>query len=334
MTQQEDKNQVITLYDVARLAGVGESTASRVLRDSGSFSARTRERVLSAAESLGYVLNPMAGALASAQSRIVGVIVPSLANTVFTDVLRGINGRLEHARHQALVGVTDYDLGREERLIASLLAWRPAAVILAGLEHTPRARSLLANAGTRVVELLDTDGEGIDSVVGFSNRDAGAVSADHLVARGYRRIGYVGHDLASDLRAAKRFAGFREHLVAHCLSVADAEITTAPSSLASGKQALEVLLGRCPDLDAVYFSNDDMAMGGYFHCAAVGVDVPGRLALLGYNGLDIGQVAPKRLSTLFTPRVQIGEIGADLVLRDAVAQRVTVPFELVEGLTT
>lgn len=334
MPQPEDRSPLITLSDVARAAGVGESTASRVLRDSGSFSGRTRERVLSAAAALGYVLNPMAGALASAQSRVVGVVLPSLGNTVFTDVLSGINTTLERGRHQALVGVSDYDPNREERLIASLLAWRPAAMILAGLEHTQRARSLLRDSGTRVVELLDTDGEGIDIVVGFSNRASGIASADHLAARGYRQIGYVGHDLSSDLRAAKRYAGFRERLDDLTLAMLDAEIIAEPSSLANGKRALETLLARRPELDAVYFSNDDMAMGGYFYCAAHAIDVPGRIALFGHNGLDIGQVAPKPLSTVRTPRVRIGTIGAELVLSNGAPQRVTVPFEIVEGLTT
>lgn len=330
----EDHRPAVTLRDVARLAGVGESTASRVLRQSGSFSDDTRQRVLAAADRLGYVLNPMAGALASARSRIVGVIVPSLGNIVFTDVLSGINSVLETERFESLVGVSDYRPEREEMLIASMLAWRPAAIILAGLEHTDRARTLLREGGVRVVEMLDTDGDGIDMVVGFSNRAAGQASARHLVARGYRRIGYVGHDLHSDLRAAKRHDGFCTGLRDAGLSIADAEIVSEPSSLRGGRDALASLLARTPDLDAVYFSNDDMAMGGYFHCAGAGIAVPDRLALLGYNGLEIGQVAPRRLSTLLTPRQQIGETAAKLALSAAPAQIVELPFELIPGETT
>ena len=202
----------ITLTDVARAAGVGESTASRVLRGHGSFSAKTRESVLAAARSLGYVPNRIAGTLASTGSKLVGIVIPSLSNIVFPDVLRGANTVLVGAGYQPVVAVTDYDQGREESVVESLLSWRPAGMMVAGLEHTEPTTVRLRNARVRVAELLDTDGEGIDIVVGYSNREVGRTSARHLVTRGYRRIGYVGHDLSRDLRAAKRFAAFRTAL--------------------------------------------------------------------------------------------------------------------------
>ena len=96
-----------------------------------------------------------------------------------------------------------------------MLEWRPAAILVTGLEHTERATLLLRNCGRRVVEMLDTAGPGIDCVVGFSNFEAGRVAARHLLQRGYRRIGYVGHDLHADIRAGKRAGRFRGRS-AHC----------------------------------------------------------------------------------------------------------------------
>ncbi|RUV68824.1 MAG: LacI family DNA-binding transcriptional regulator [Mesorhizobium sp.] len=325
---------MITLTDVARAAGVGESTASRVLRGHGSFSPKTRESVLTAARSLGYVPNRIAGTLASMGSKLVGVVIPSLSNIVFPDVLRGANTVLVSAGFQPVVAVTDYDLEREESVIESLLSWRPAGMMVAGLEHTERTGAMLRNARIRVAELLDTDGEGIDIVVGFSNRKAGRASAQHLVSRGYRCIGYVGHDLSLDLRAAKRFASFRAALGEAGLSVIGEEIIPAASSIEAGRDGLARLLERCPDLDAVYFSNDDMAIGGYFHCLAHGITIPDRLAIFGYNGLDVARSAPQPLSTILTPRVTVGEIGARLVCSDGPSAVVDIGFELIEGATT
>ncbi len=191
MASHGSPQSALTLADVAREARVGESTASRVLRNQGSYAAETRERVQEAAARLGYVPNRIAGTLASPGSRLVGIIIPSLANIVFPDLLRGANATLEAKGYQSVVGVTDYDQAREESLVASLLAWRPAGLLTAGLEHSERASAMLRRSGIRVAELLDTDGEGIDIVIGFSNRDAGRAAARHLLARGYRRIGYV-----------------------------------------------------------------------------------------------------------------------------------------------
>lgn len=289
--------------------------------------------MLSAVETLGYVHNRVAGTLASAGSNLVGVIVPSLANVVFPEVLRGIGLALETSGHQPVIGVTNYDPLREEALIASLLSWRPAGMIVAGLEHTPRATAMLRGSAGRVAEILDTDGRGIDIVVGFSNDLAGKASAEHLVARGYRRIGFVGHDVVRDVRAGKRLRGFEAALAARGQAVLAMERGNGPSSVGAGRAGLERLLARRPDLDAIYFSNDDMAIGGYFHCLARGISVPDELAIMGYNGLDVGQLAPQPLTTLRTPRMRVGELGARLICSDEPAGTTDLGFELMPGAT-
>jgi LacI family gluconate utilization system Gnt-I transcriptional repressor len=182
-------SRAATLTDVARAAGVGESTASRVLRNKGSFSHDVHDRVLQAARNLNYVPNRIAGTLASTGSQLIGVIIPALTTSVFPDLLRGSNSVLESAGYQSVIGVTEYEAAREEQLIESILSWRPAGILIAGLEHTDRGRAMLKDSGVRVVEVGDTDGQGIDIVVGFSNRGAGQAAAEYLLRRKYRRIG-------------------------------------------------------------------------------------------------------------------------------------------------
>lgn len=310
------------------------STVSRVLRNHGSFSPATRERVMKAVEELGYVPNRIAGTLASSGSNLVGIVIPSLHNIVFPELLSGASVALDPLGLQTVVAVTEYDIEREEQLVQSMLAWRPAALLVAGLEHTSRTRAMLQGAGVRVAELLDTDGEGIDLVVGFSQRRVGVETARHLLLRGYRRIGYVGPHMERDPRAAKRLDGFRHTLGEAGIGLLDMELIARTSSTEAGRHALERLLERRPDLDAVYFSNDDFAMGGLFHCFARGIAVPEKLAIMGFNGLDIGRYAPQPLSTVNTPRREVGEIGARMVMEEGPSARIEVPFELVEGATT
>lgn len=326
--------RLVTLTDVAREAGVGESTVSRVLRNHGSSSKRARERVAEAVARLGYVPNRLAGSLAGpgASAQLAGVIVPSLANVVFPDLLRGLTGALDAAGIRCVIGVSDYDPDREEALAAALLSWRPAALLLTGLEHNPGTVALARAGGVRVVEMIDTDGAGIDAVVGFSNRAVGAASARHLVTRGYRRIAYLGHDLQVDLRAGKRLAGFEAALGEAGLALQAQEIRPGPSSPGSGRAGLEALLARHPDLDAVYFSNDDMALGGYFACLAAGLAVPGRIALFGFNGLDFAAAMPQPLSTVRTPRLEIGRQAAACLIGEG-PKRIDLGFELIEGAT-
>lgn len=336
MSDHEDNKRKaeVTLRDVSAAAGLGMSTVSRVLRNHGSFSQATRERVMKAVEELGYVPNRIAGSLASSGSNLVGIVIPSLHSIVFPDLLSGAAVTLNPLGFQTVISITDYDLEQEQKVIESIMAWRPAAFLVTGLEHSERTRMLLRNSGVRVAELLDTDGEGIDIVVGFSQRDAGKACARHLVERGYRRIGYVGPPFSFDRRARKRFEGFSQILAEAGLAPVEIELVGGISSTEVGRAALERMLARSPTLDAVYFSNDDFAVGGLFHCYANDIAVPSQLAIMGYNGLDIGRFAPQPLTTLRTPRAAVGEIAARLVMESGDPQVVSLPFELLEGETT
>jgi LacI family gluconate utilization system Gnt-I transcriptional repressor len=320
-----------TLTDVARAAKVGESTASRVLRNKGSFSENARVRVLNAARKLNYVPNRIAGTLASTDSHLVGVIIPGVTTTFFPDLLLGANSVLEAAGFQSVISVTEYDAAREEKLIESLLSWRPAGILVTGLEHTERGRGMLKASRTRIVELGDIDGQGIDIVVGFSNRAAGYAAARYLIKRKFRRIGYVGNQ---STRAGKRYQGFKAALADADMSLTDEQITPGLASIKAGRDGLMRLLSRGSKLDVVYFANDDMAIGGYFHCLAKGIAVPEQLALMGHNGSDEGQLMPHPLSTIRAPRLAVGQVGAKLLLSDGPPQVIDLGFELCEGMTT
>jgi transcriptional regulator with XRE-family HTH domain len=136
----------LTLRDVSEASGVSEMTVSRVLRNRGDVSETTRERVLEAARNLGYVPNKIAGALASQRVNLVGVIIPSLSNMVFPEVMTGISEVLEDTGLQPVVGVSNYLPEREEQVIYEMLSWRPSGLILAGA-GTQRTRPCHAAAG-------------------------------------------------------------------------------------------------------------------------------------------------------------------------------------------
>ena len=326
-----------TLTDVARLAGVSENTVSRVVRNKGSIAEETRRRVISAIEQLGYVPNRAAGSLASSSSLIIGVLLPSLSNIVFPEVLRGIHAALVSTPYQPMIGVTDYDLQQEQKILASMLAWQPAAIITAGFEHTDESRRMLQSNRIRVAEPMDIDNRPIDLAVGFSHRKAGRAAAEHLVRRGYRRIAYVGHDWIADRRAFFRYEGLCDGLQQAGLAVGAELGFDGPSSTLAGRDTLGRLLQQAGDVDAVVFSNDDMAVGGFMHCLGDGIDVPARLALFGFNGLEIGQALPKPLSTIRSNRFLIGKTAAETLLQ--ASERAGEPhiidtgFDIIEGAT-
>ena len=187
----------LTLRDVSEASGVSEMTVSRVLRNRGDVSQTTRERVLEAAKELGYVPNKIAGALASQRVNLVAVIIPSLSNMVFPEVMTGINEVLEETSLQPVVGVTNYSPEREEKVLYEMLSWRPSGVIIAGLEHSDAAKAMLKSAGIPVVEIMDTDGIAIDACVGISHRRAGRKMAKAILKGGLQKHRFSWYQNAS-----------------------------------------------------------------------------------------------------------------------------------------
>ncbi|NAZ37816.1 LacI family DNA-binding transcriptional regulator [Rubellimicrobium sp. CFH 75288] len=324
-----DAARPLTLRDVSEASGVSEMTVSRVLRGLGDVSPATRARVQEAAARLGYVPNRIAGALASSRVNLVAVVIPSLGNMVFPEVLSGISEGLEGSGLQPVVGFTDYDPAREERVLFEMLSWRPAGVIVAGLEHGEAARAMLARAGCPVVEIMDTDGEAIDAVVGISHRRAGREMAEAILAAGYRRIGLLGTKMPLDHRARKRMEGFADRLAEAGVAVADREFYEGGSGLLKGREMTQALLARSPDLDFLYYSNDMIGAGGLLWLLGQGADIPGRIGLAGFNGVDLLDGLPRRLATMDACRREIGRRAASIVAR-RLADPAAPPGERIE----
>lgn len=328
----------VTLADVAAAAGVSKMTASRALRGAPDVSRENIQRVEQAARKTGYVGNPLALAFSNSKSNLIGVIVPSLNNIVFAEVLSGIAQGIEGSGLQPMFGVTDYDATKELELIKSLLSWNPAGLIVTGLDQSDEARALLTSAAVPIIQIMDTDGDPIGAAIGFSHFDAGREMANALVAKGRRRFGYVGCGLSKDLRAKRRFAGFQMGLRDHGLSLTAQEQTETLSSTEAGRVLTSELLAQEPNLDCIYFSNDDVAAGGVFHCLATGRSCDNELLIAGFNGLEITRSLPFKIATTITPRREIGfaagkmlvdaKIGADVGANDKVylATTLSVPF--------
>lgn len=315
MLLPNDDSRPLTLRDVSEASGVSEMTVSRVLRNRGDVSEATRERVLTAAKTLGYVPNKIAGALASQRVNLVAVIIPSLRNMVFPEVMSGIGSVLEETDLQPVVGVTDYLPEKEERVLYEMLSWRPSGVIIAGLEHTDASRAMLKASGIPVVEIMDVDGTPIDSMVGISHRRAGRKMAAAILKAGYQRIGFMGTKMPLDHRARKRFEGFTEALAKGGVEIADQQFYSGGSALAKGREMTEAMLERDPELDFLYYSNDMIAAGGLLSLLEKGADIPNEIGLAGFNGVELLDGLPRKLATMDACRTEIGEKAAEIIVQ-------------------
>jgi LacI family transcriptional regulator, gluconate utilization system Gnt-I transcriptional repressor len=302
-----------TLSDVARTADVSPITASRALRGERGVAAELVERVKRAAAELGYVPDPAARALASQRSTQVPVLVPLLSNALFVDVLEAIHATLLPHGFQTLIGVTHYDPQEEEQLLRSYLAHRPAGLLLTGFDRTEAARQLIAGSGVPCVHLMElTPAPGV-YCVGFSQQDAGHAITAHLLQRGRQRIAFVAAQL--DPRTMQRAEGYRRCLRQHGVYDPRLELLSPqPSSMRLGGELLEELLRTRPEIDAVFFCNDDLAQGGLLAALRLQIAVPDRLAVAGFNDLAGSDLMVPPLTSVRTPRRAMGEASAQMLL--------------------
>ena len=314
-----------TLSAVAELAGVSAITVSRVVRLPGMVAPQTRAKVEAAMRELGYVPNQLAGALAGARTNSIGVLVPTIANSIFADTVQGLSDELEPLGYAVILAQSRYDAAREDRMLAALLSRRPEAIVMVGSPATADGARLLRRAGIPIVETWELPPDPIDAVAGFDNYAAGAAVAQHLVARGRRNLAFIGGD---DPRAVRRWNGFS--------SVALEAGLNPPRRLILERNAWGSVaaLANLPGVDAVFAANDAHAIGFMSGLRVAGLlrDGPAAeqpVAVIGLGDLEMGRLIAPSLSTIRVHGDAIGRTAAKLMLTREGPRHVDLGFELV-----
>jgi LacI family gluconate utilization system Gnt-I transcriptional repressor len=322
---EPDPQAVPTLSAVAERAGVSSITVSRVVRLPGLVAPETRVKVEAAMRELGYVPNQIAGALAGARTKSVGVLVPTIANSIFADTVQGLTDELEPLGYAVILAQSRYDAAREDRMLSALLSRRPEAIIMVGSPATEEGARLLRRAGIPVVETWELPPEPIDAVAGFDNYAAGIAVAQHLLSQGRKRFAFIGGD---DPRATRRWNGFSDTL--RKTGMTDPRRLVLDRN-ASGSVAA---LAELPGVDAVFAANDAHAIGFMSGLRNAGLlrDGPGSaqpVAVIGLGDLEMGRLIAPSLSTIRVHGGAIGRTAARLMLSREGPRQVDLGFELV-----
>ncbi len=304
----------VTLAEVARVAGVSGITVSRVINHPNKVSPSTRQAVQEAIDMLGYIPNQSASSLASARSRVIGVVIPSLSNVVYTDVLRGIYDVAGTSGYKVLMVDSHYSALEEERMVRTLLSQAPEALILTGGEQTRACERLLLKAKVPIVQIMDLLEEPLDMNVGISHYEAGRAVAERLLGAGYGQLGFIGARM--DTRVKQRLAGFQAVLEERGRFWKNFVMTTEhPSSIELGGTLFRKLMAQSGEvLDAVFCCNDDLALGALFESQRMGISVPSELGLCGFNDFEVAAFTNPSLSSVSVPRYDMGVLAAEMVV--------------------
>ncbi|MFD1342439.1 HTH-type transcriptional regulator GntR [Litorisediminicola beolgyonensis] len=294
-----------TLDDVATLAGVSAITVSRAIRHPEMVSEKVRAQVESAISELGYVPNPAARMLATGRSNMIGVVVPSVTNNVFSDVLRGIYEIAGIADFDIQLANTRYSPALEDKALRLFAAQKPAGLIVAGIDQSEVSRDILANIDCPVVQIMETGPDPAGFCIGLSHFDAAHAGTRHLIEQGYTRLGFLGARM--DPRTQRRFAGFRA-AAEEAGAYSEQRVVTTPeaSSVTKGAALLADLLAQEPTVDAIFCNNDDLALGALFEAQRRRIRVPDQLGICGFNDLEMMAAAEPPITSVRTYRQDMG----------------------------
>ncbi len=327
------------MRDVARKAGVSVMTVSRALNDPERVSEKMRRRVQSAVEETGYVHNRLARSLSSQRSDVVGLIVPSLRNSLFAETIQGISDVLAEEDFQLMIADSGHSLADEDELVGAFLAQRVAGLVLHNTSHTRHAAEMIRKAKIPVVENGNLTDKPLDSVVSYSNFEASRAMTTHLARLGYKTIGFVSLSVEDNERASERRRGYVAAMEALGRSVDPRLILEQSSGLAAGADAVVQLVGSVPEVDAVFFAGDVLAIGAVFECHRRGWSVPKRIGIASFDDVDLLRHVDPSVTTIRLPRYEIGRRSAECLL-DRISGRsdksisVNLGFDIVQREST
>lgn len=331
-------NAVAKLEDVANLAGVSKSTASRILAAAEGvrvpYSPATQRKVLAATVKLGYKPSKLARGLTMAKTGIIGLVVPSLTDSFFPSVTSAIKKRLAEAGHSVILADANADSEIQRARIQDLLSWHVDGLIIAPTQAAGEA-GLFWDLWQRKIPfvLLDrTFPETPFCSVSTQDETGASLAVEHLIGTGCRRIACAGGPLGISTNRL-RHTGYANALIRHSiLPKSDYAVSTAPTE-EGGKEALSRILALNPRPDGVFCFSDLVAFGILQACVHRGIPVPQELAVVGYADLPHSDILKVALTTVRQPRALLGRRAAEVLLasigKSGHSEQVTLPVELV-----
>jgi DNA-binding LacI/PurR family transcriptional regulator len=338
---RQSLGRTVTMQDIAHLSGVSQSTVSRVLNDTTTavpIAAETRERVLEAADRLGYRPNPLARGLRGAKTMLIGIIVREIADPFFAPAVEAVSVRARERRHNVMLGSAHSRADDAIELHAVLETRHCDAIIVLGdMRDQPRLLDDLAAATVPVVALWQ--GGPLPGVVTVSvdNRAGVLAALDHLASLGHRRLGFIGGSAHGDVR--ERRAAFVDGLAEMGLTLEPEHIVPAVTDPAAGAEAFRRLMAVPVPPTAIVTATDNLAIGVLHAAHALGMDIPAAVSVVGFDDIPLAAFTAPPLTTVHNPIIEMASRAVDIAIDrpapgdDEVTDHVLAPGFTVRATT-
>lgn len=303
-----------TLADVARLAGVSLGSASRALSVPNEVKPATLERVNRAVSQLGYIRDGAARALASRRTRTIAAVYPTLNNPIFAHSTHSMQQALWARGYQLLIASHEYHIDDEVTLVRATLERGIDGIIMVGTDHSDELFTLLRQRNLPYVLTWSVDDSHYPYCVGISNFSAAYEIAQLALSRGHTKLGICGGPIARNERARGRRNGVLAAAAKAGIDIPDKWIIEQPFSYDGGRQAIRQFWQMDGRPTAIFFGTDLLAMGALHECQSQGIDVPGEVSIIGFDGIEEGAMMQPGLTTVGLPAHAIGSRAAELMV--------------------
>ena len=304
----------ITIKDVAKQAGVSHSTVSRALHGSSLISNETVERIRQIANEMGYSPSAAARSLKTKRSHALGVIVSTIDDPFFSEILQGIEEIAQEHGYSMLMAASQRDQKREQAIVQDMRERHVDGLIICSASFSAEQRRKLLEYGIPIVMVNNQAAEEYRYSIYHDDVDGSRQVTRHLIELGHQRIAYLGNSL-SGRTTLDRLTGFRLEMEAAGLAVSDEYIYEVPGGRPEdGLAALNHLLNLPQHPTAIFCFNDMLAIGLLNGLHSAGIQVPEDISVVGFDNIVFSAYTNPLLTTLDQPKHYIGAEAARLIL--------------------
>ncbi|MBW1708444.1 MAG: LacI family DNA-binding transcriptional regulator [Deltaproteobacteria bacterium] len=310
----------ITIKEIAKLAGVSNATVSRVIHSPHLVNQKTRERIQQVMESNNYVYDAVAGDLSRKKASVIGLIIPTIKNSIFSSTVYGIQEKAEEGGYTTIIGNSNYDTKSELNIMTLFQQRRIAGLILTGLSEgvSKRIREFMQLGIPSVVTWEKLDSSDI-CYAGFDNFKAAYSMTNHLIGLRHKRIGLIIGPYTRVRRVRSRLDGYKTALNEHSIPFDSDFIFESEYTLVDGKEAMQRLLSLPDPPTAVFAASDVLAMGALTAVKENGLRVPQDISIAGFDDLDFTAYLDPPLTTVRIPAFEMGQLAVKML------------FEMIDG---
>lgn len=299
---------------MARLAGVSTATVSRAYNAPDTVSEKVRQQVEQAARVLSYIPHNAARALSSQRSRTLGIVIPTMQNSIFAAQVESLQRRALAHGYTTLVAHSGFSHAGEAEQVRQLVRNGIDGIMLVGADHLPETYRLLKARGIAYVNTSVCDPDSPHPNVGFDNRAAMAHTANYLISLGHRNIAVICGDARSSDRARLRLEGARSAMQQAGLALPDDRLAHSDYTMDGSRAACRELLRRVSEITAIMCHNDVQAFAALLELQNQGLDVPGDISITGFDDLEWARHLRPGLTTVRVPWERMAQIAADMLV--------------------